>query len=58
MGACTEWYALIREAKYLGVAPWDLLEQPMVWREWVAEAMTAEAAAERAAQRRSEKRRR
>lgn len=24
----------IRAAKYLGVAPWDLAEQPACWQEW------------------------
>lgn len=38
---------LIREAKYLGVAPWDLLAQPMVWRSWARWAQTAEAEAQR-----------
>jgi len=41
MGACPEWYPLLRAARYLGVAPWDLAEQSLAWQEW---ALTAEAA--------------
>jgi hypothetical protein len=41
MGACPEWYPLLRAARYLGVAPWQLAERPLVWQEW---ALTAEAA--------------
>lgn len=41
MGALPEWYALMRAARYLGVAPWVLLEQPSTWMEW---ALTAESA--------------
>jgi hypothetical protein len=26
-----DWYPLIRAAKYLGVAPWDLAERPAHW---------------------------
>lgn len=26
-----EWYRLIRAAKYLGVAPWDLARQSVAW---------------------------
>jgi len=29
----TEEYALIRAAKYLGVAPWELLERPLFWQQ-------------------------
>jgi hypothetical protein len=41
MGEMPDWYPLIRAARYLGVAPWDLMEQPLYWSEW---AITAEAA--------------
>ena len=47
MGACPDWYPLIRAARYLGVAPWELLNQPRVWTEW---ALTAEAAENAAAE--------
>lgn len=35
-----EWFRLLRAARYLGVAPWELLRQPLYWQEW---ALTAEA---------------
>jgi len=25
---------LIRAARYLGVAPWDLAERPICWQDW------------------------
>lgn len=42
MGEAPEWYMLMQQAKYLGVAPWDLMEQPVVWRTWVNQAVRAE----------------
>lgn len=47
MGSVPEWYRLIRAAKYLGVAPWDLLEKPAIWMEWALSAESAENKAER-----------
>lgn len=47
MGEVPDWYLLIRSAKYLGVAPWDLLDQPKVWRNWARWAENAENEAER-----------
>ncbi len=41
MGACPEWYELIRAGRYLGVAPWELLERP---RAWIDMALAAESA--------------
>ncbi len=41
MGACPDWYPLIRAARYLGIAPWELMEKPMIWTNW---ALTAEGA--------------
>ena len=32
-GRCHEAYPLVRAAKYLGVAPWELAEQPTYWRD-------------------------
>jgi hypothetical protein len=32
MGECPDDYALIQAAKYLGVAPWDLMRQPTFWK--------------------------
>lgn len=34
-----DWYPLLRAARYLGVAPWLLLQQPYAWQAW---ALTAE----------------
>lgn len=38
-----EWYPLIRAARYLGVAPWELQAQPIAWQEWALMAENAEA---------------
>lgn len=46
MGAIPDWYRLIRAAKYLGVAPWDLAERPVTWMEWALTAENAEASAQ------------
>ena len=42
MGYCPEWYSHIRAAKYLNVAPWELLERPSVWTSWANMAQDAE----------------
>jgi hypothetical protein len=34
MGECPLEYRLIRAARYLGVAPWDLAKRPTYWQEW------------------------
>lgn len=34
MGELPDWYPLIRAARYLGVPPWDLLDQPLLWQHW------------------------
>lgn len=46
MGAVPEYYPLIRAARYLGVPPWELLDQPAVWMEWALICQGAEAEAE------------
>jgi len=46
MGRVPEWYALLRASRYLHVAPWALLEWPVIWREWALAAETAESKAE------------
>jgi hypothetical protein len=46
MGEPPEWYLLIRAAKYLGVAPWELAGRPAIWRDWALAAESAESAAE------------
>lgn len=45
MGALPEWYTTIRAARYLGVEPWKLLEQPEIWVSWALMAQGAEAQA-------------
>lgn len=42
-----EHYPLIRAARYLGVAPWDLAARSSIWRQWAIEAEQAEAIASR-----------
>ncbi len=41
MGALPDWYTLLRAARYLQVAPWELAARPMIWMDW---ALTAESA--------------
>lgn len=31
MGEMQPWYKLMRAARYLGVAPWELAIQPLYW---------------------------
>lgn len=47
MGSMPDWYPLLRAARYLGVAPWDLYEQPAQWMHWALDAEAAENEAER-----------
>lgn len=42
MGRMPEWYPLVRAARYLGVAPWELLEQPSAWMDFALIAESAE----------------
>lgn len=42
MDYCPDWYPLIQAAKYLGVPPWDLAAQPVIWRNWAFASMRAE----------------
>ena len=42
MGTMPEWYPLIRAARYLGVAPWKLLEQQSAWVDFALIAESAE----------------
>lgn len=39
---CPDWYPIIQAAKYLNVAPWELLAQSIYWRDKALIAMTAE----------------
>jgi hypothetical protein len=47
VGGVPDWYTHIRVAKYLGVAPWQLLEQSEAWCLWGLDAMNAETLAEK-----------
>lgn len=42
MGALPDWYILLRAARYLQVAPWELAAQPSAWMEWALAAESAE----------------
>jgi hypothetical protein len=46
MGVAPSWYRLLKAAKYLGVAPWDLATKPLTWVNMAEEAQAAEAHAE------------
>jgi len=39
---CPDWYALVQAAKYLGVAPWDLMRQSIYWQDKALIALSAE----------------
>jgi hypothetical protein len=43
-----DWYRLIRAARYLHVAPWELAEQPVLWMNWALSAESIDAAVESA----------
>ena len=57
MGALPDWYPLLRAARYLQVAPWELAARPIVWVDWalMAESAENEAQAIMAKQARSKK---
>lgn len=42
MGEVPSWYRVVRAARYLGVAPWDLERAPMSWVSRAEAAMAAE----------------
>ncbi len=42
MGALPDWYTLLRAARYLQVAPWELAARPMQWMEWALMSESAE----------------
>jgi len=48
LGACPDWYPLLKAARFLGVPPWELAGRPLVWQQWalVAEAAEQEAKVE------------
>jgi len=43
---CPDWYSLMQAAKYLGVAPWDLMARSVWWRDKAVIAASAEAQAD------------
>lgn len=43
MGSAPNWYRVVKAAKYLGVAPWDLAGRPLTWVNMAEEAQDAEA---------------
>jgi hypothetical protein len=45
MGECPDWWVTIQAARYLGVAPWDLMNQSIYWTDKARTAITAEAGA-------------
>lgn len=45
MGELPGWYRLLRAARWLGVAPWELAQQPETWLHWAVAAENAEAKA-------------
>lgn len=50
-----DWYTLMRAAKYLGVSPWDLDEQPVYWMERALAAEEAESEVQHELQRQAER---
>lgn len=42
MGECPDWYLYLQAAKYLEVPAWDLVRQPVIWRNWALAAMRSE----------------
>ena len=47
MGECTDWYAHIQAAKYLGVDPERLMQMPLYWKSKALKSMDAEARAQK-----------
>jgi hypothetical protein len=47
MGHCPDWYVLMQAAKYLKVAPWDLMKQSIFWRDKALKAIAAETSAQK-----------
>jgi len=54
MAWCPDWYAVMQAAKYLGVAPWELMEQSIWWQDKALIAMAAEHQARKILERRNE----
>lgn len=46
MGELPEWYALMRAARAMNVAPWELAHRPRIWMQWALAAEVVEAKAQ------------
>ena len=46
MGEMQDWYRLIRAARYLHVAPWDLADRSILWMKWALSAESIDSAVE------------
>jgi hypothetical protein len=55
MGYAPDWYFVVRAARYLGVAPWELMKQSALWMKWALMAEHAEHEAERQLQERAQR---
>ena len=42
-----DWYLTVQAAKWLGVTPWELMEQPLYWTHWGLAGRSAENRAEK-----------
>lgn len=42
MAECADWYAHIQAAKYLGVAPWELLQAGVWWEDRALDCLKVE----------------
>lgn len=51
-GELPTWYFVIRAARYLGVPPWELADQPIFWMRVALAVEGAEAEAEKAREQR------
>lgn len=56
MGECPDWYPLMRAARYMKVAPWELADKPICWQNWANIAEFAEDRADAEKQNRAQKR--
>ena len=55
MGYAPQWYLVIKAARYLGVAPWELMSQPRDWFEMALTSQSAEIRAENEAHERAKR---
>jgi hypothetical protein len=47
MGHRPQWHITMTAARYMGVDPWELIEQPLCWTRWALDSMHAEQESER-----------